>query len=561
MSVFTPVNQIRLTNVAYVRLAKAGKRFEIACYRNKVLNWRNKIETDLREVLQAETVFTNVSKGMLASSKDLMDAFGTADQQAVCREILDKGELQVSEQERVAQIETIFRDVASIVTDKTVNPENNRPYTISMIQNAMRQIHYSVNVSKSAKSQALDVIRKLRDVMPIARASMLLRIVCPAVTLPEMHSFLQAEVTGVVVLTGAETAPDLSTSGAKNDDPSAAPKPASSKIVHIDLKVDPEYFRKVEEGVAKLTNGEGRLEVVQLRVASVMGAGTVPSAPSSSAAQASDDADVDQAEAIQSLGMKEGGEGAKKQQKKKHGGDLGDTGAEGHVGGLLLGTGRSRRKGGRGDDDEDDAKLLTVFGKLSTREESDGSDGDDHSSDGGSEMVYGMVKKGGKAKKKKDKAGERQQVVSLTREIGVDAGSDDDDDDTDADTEVTMTMSAASTISVAPTGPNGSRKGKKTKRIEKEKQSEREMRAAQLKDRLTLEQTRSREIEAAKRDPSEGSTTTSNPPPSTSTPPSASTTAAPAATGGAGGQKCNTCGGCFPDAAAYRSHFKSEWHR
>ena len=33
---FTPVNQVRLTNVAYVRLNKHGKRYEIACYRNKV---------------------------------------------------------------------------------------------------------------------------------------------------------------------------------------------------------------------------------------------------------------------------------------------------------------------------------------------------------------------------------------------------------------------------------------------------------------------------------------------------------------------------------------------
>ena len=39
---------------------------------------------------------------------------------------------QVSEQERGAQLESIFRDVASIVTDKTVNPENNRPYTVRM---------------------------------------------------------------------------------------------------------------------------------------------------------------------------------------------------------------------------------------------------------------------------------------------------------------------------------------------------------------------------------------------------------------------------------------------
>ena len=39
-SIFTPTNQIRLTNVAIVRMKKAGKRFEIACYKNKVVSWR-----------------------------------------------------------------------------------------------------------------------------------------------------------------------------------------------------------------------------------------------------------------------------------------------------------------------------------------------------------------------------------------------------------------------------------------------------------------------------------------------------------------------------------------
>ena len=33
--------QKRLTNIAVVRYKKHGKRFEIACYKNKVVNWRN----------------------------------------------------------------------------------------------------------------------------------------------------------------------------------------------------------------------------------------------------------------------------------------------------------------------------------------------------------------------------------------------------------------------------------------------------------------------------------------------------------------------------------------
>lgn len=39
-SVKQPIGQKRLTNVAVVRYKKMGKRFEIACYKNKILNWR-----------------------------------------------------------------------------------------------------------------------------------------------------------------------------------------------------------------------------------------------------------------------------------------------------------------------------------------------------------------------------------------------------------------------------------------------------------------------------------------------------------------------------------------
>lgn len=38
-----PIGQKRLTNVAVVRLKKLGIRFEIACYKNKVLSWRSSV--------------------------------------------------------------------------------------------------------------------------------------------------------------------------------------------------------------------------------------------------------------------------------------------------------------------------------------------------------------------------------------------------------------------------------------------------------------------------------------------------------------------------------------
>lgn len=38
-----PIGQVRLTNIVFVRYDVGGQRFEIACFPNKVLDWRRKV--------------------------------------------------------------------------------------------------------------------------------------------------------------------------------------------------------------------------------------------------------------------------------------------------------------------------------------------------------------------------------------------------------------------------------------------------------------------------------------------------------------------------------------
>ena len=68
-------------------------------------------------------------------------------------QILAKGELQVTEKERAAQNEAMYRDIATIVADKCVNPDTRRPYTVTMIEGAMKDLHVSVKPTKSTKMQ------------------------------------------------------------------------------------------------------------------------------------------------------------------------------------------------------------------------------------------------------------------------------------------------------------------------------------------------------------------------------------------------------------------------
>ena len=47
-------------------------------------------------MLQTTTVFTNVSKAAVSKQEDLIDVFGTDDEEKVCLMILAEGDLQAS---------------------------------------------------------------------------------------------------------------------------------------------------------------------------------------------------------------------------------------------------------------------------------------------------------------------------------------------------------------------------------------------------------------------------------------------------------------------------------
>lgn len=52
-----------MTNVAFIKYRMNNKAFEIACYRNKAVNWRNGLENDITEVLQSDEIYENANHG------------------------------------------------------------------------------------------------------------------------------------------------------------------------------------------------------------------------------------------------------------------------------------------------------------------------------------------------------------------------------------------------------------------------------------------------------------------------------------------------------------------
>ncbi|KAJ7226086.1 SBDS protein C-terminal domain-containing protein [Mycena pura] len=237
-----PSNQIKLTNVSIVRLKKGGKRFEIACYKNKVQEWRTGVETNLDDVLQISNVFMNVSKGELAKTNDLQKAFGKSDVEEIVKEILKKGEVQVNEKERDHDLGALRREIATLVAEKCEEPATGRPYPVGMIEKAMAEAGFSVKPDKTAKSQVSACIKQLQSesTLPIQRSRMRVRVTMPAADAKRLRD---------KVIEGAEKVED-DTIG--QDEWEAI------------MLIDPGQFRVINDLLQKECKGRGRLETLTL---------------------------------------------------------------------------------------------------------------------------------------------------------------------------------------------------------------------------------------------------------------------------------------------------------
>jgi len=291
-----------------VRLKKGKKRFEIACYKNKVLEWRNGIEKDLDNVLQIPNVFLNVSKGQSAPASDLAKAFGPkASVDDIILEILNKGELQVGEKERNAQLERVHNEVLSIVASKLVDPRTKRVYTTGMIEKALDMLssqgtqaqqadksnagsgtgtpvtgeegeakakkeHVAswtgVVATKSAKSQALEAMKALiaHQPIPVARARMRLRITCPTGILKQAVKSAAPKAADAE----GEEGEEKSKGTVKDRILSYIEQVENQDVIGSEWEVigfvEPGAFKGLGDFIGSETKGQGRVEVLDMAV-------------------------------------------------------------------------------------------------------------------------------------------------------------------------------------------------------------------------------------------------------------------------------------------------------
>jgi ribosome maturation protein SDO1 len=149
------------------RLTRENEHFEILVKPNKALDYRNGKISGITEVLAAETIFSDANKGTKVSEEAMKKAFKTIDPLKIADEIIKKGTLQLTTDQRRKMVDDKRRQVIDFISRQAVDPKTNLPHPPMRIENAMDQIRYPIDPYKSVEEQAKDIVKLLRPILPL----------------------------------------------------------------------------------------------------------------------------------------------------------------------------------------------------------------------------------------------------------------------------------------------------------------------------------------------------------------------------------------------------------
>ncbi|WP_123534516.1 ribosome assembly factor SBDS [Halosimplex salinum] len=160
---------ISLDEAVTARLESHGERFEVLVDPDAALAMkRGEFEGELEDVIAAEDVFENASRGDRPPENALEEVFGTTDPMTIIPEVVDRGEIQITAEQRQEMLDRKHKELVNRITRNAVNPQmDDAPHPPDRIESALEQADFKVDPMEPVENQIDDALDALRPVIPI----------------------------------------------------------------------------------------------------------------------------------------------------------------------------------------------------------------------------------------------------------------------------------------------------------------------------------------------------------------------------------------------------------
>jgi len=163
--------------VVTARYKGKGKHYEIKVDLDEALKIQQG-QGDITSALQSPAIYHDIDKGTTASDSDLKDIFKTTDIQEAAKKIIEKGEVQKTQEFRDSEKEEKIKQITDLILRNAVDQHGN-PYTEERIKRAMDEAHINID-KRPAEQQLPEVVSKLKEIIPIKIETKKVKLIIPA---------------------------------------------------------------------------------------------------------------------------------------------------------------------------------------------------------------------------------------------------------------------------------------------------------------------------------------------------------------------------------------------
>ena len=174
------------------RLKTGGQSFEILVDCNSALAFREGKSVDMHDILAAMKIFSDAKKGFEASEHAMNQIFNTSDVEEVAKEIIKKGEVQLTQEYREKLREEKRKQIMTIIHRNGVDPKTHLPHPPQRIENAFAEAKIHVDEFRPVQEQVQEALKKLRPILPIKFEVKEVALKIPPEFAPKCYSTVKA---------------------------------------------------------------------------------------------------------------------------------------------------------------------------------------------------------------------------------------------------------------------------------------------------------------------------------------------------------------------------------
>ncbi|MFQ5969894.1 MAG: ribosome assembly factor SBDS [Nitrososphaerales archaeon] len=175
-----------------VRLAIEGEKFELLVKPDPALEFKTGKRTDISSILASDEIYADANKGTRIPSEKLMKHFKTTDPSAIARMILERGELNMTAEQRKRLVEDKRKQIVQIISRSYVDPKTHLPHPPLRIEQAIEEARTVIDPFKRAEDQTKTIIDDLRTILPLKSERLKLSVTIPPQFAAQSYSVLKS---------------------------------------------------------------------------------------------------------------------------------------------------------------------------------------------------------------------------------------------------------------------------------------------------------------------------------------------------------------------------------